>query len=275
MAWWSSWQSSASRSKASWAWKRQSGASWNKWEWPAEKKDEGWDCKVCSTNNWWSRHSCRGCECDSGSAAKNVEAFSNAGSGDGEAGDPKVVAAAKVMKLEDAIARLGNDPLMATAKLELERELQKQQKLAKDTRSTARKLDQKQGWIERETKRLEAETKQLAEQQKSLEERQKQLQVEIGEMAKLKLELTSEGAAGEEDVDMVLSPEQVAELRKMEERELGIRRNIGRRRKPEEQADASLEVMGQWAEEADAISAQIGKRRQELVASEEAKRRKA
>ena len=61
----------------------------------------------------------------------------------------------------------------------------------------------------------------------------------------------------------------------MEERELGIRRNVGRRRKPEEQADASPEEVGKWAEEADAISALIGKRRQELVASVEAKRRRA
>jgi hypothetical protein len=192
------------------------------------------------------------------------------------AGDPKVVAAAKVIKLEEAIARLSDDPILAMAKLELERELQKQQKLAKDTRSTAKKIDQKQGWIEREVKRVEVETKHLAEQQKSLEERQKQLQMEIVELAKLKLELTTEAAAddAEEDDLMEITPEQVAELRKMEERELRIRRNIGRKRKPEEDADASSEEMGQWAEEADAISAQIGKKRQELAKAVEGKRRK-
>ena len=197
------------------------------------------------------------------------------------AGDPKVVAAAKVMKLEDAIARLSDAPILAPAKAELEKELQKQQKLAKDTRSTARKIDQKQGWIEREVKRVEIETKQLAEQHKKLEDRQKQLQIEIGELAKLKIELSTEGPADgddhDDDVLMELTPEHVAELRKMEERELGIRRKIGKSRAPgaPEGEAASTEEISQWAEEADAISAQIGKRRQDLVNSVEAKRRKA
>ena len=196
------------------------------------------------------------------------------------AGDPKVVAAVKVMKLQDAIAKLSDDPILAYAKLELEKELQTQQKLAKDTRSTARKIDQKQGWIEREKKRVDAEIKEIAEKQKALEERQKQLQVAVEELIKLKTELATEGPEEEGlegDVEMLdITPEQVAELRKMEEKELGIRRNIGRKRKPEDQAEASAEEMGQWAEEAEAISAQTDKKRKELVASVEAnKRRKA
>jgi hypothetical protein len=186
----------------------------------------------------------------------------------------------KVLKLQDAIAKLSDDPILAHAKIELEKELLKQQKLAKDTRSTARKIDQKQGWIEREKKRVDSEIKEIAEKQKGLEERQKQLQVEVEELVKLKLELANEGPEedeGDVDVEMLdsITPEQVAELRKMEEKELGIRRNIGRKRKPEDKTDASIEEMGQWAEEAEAISVQIGKKRQELVESVENKRRKA
>ena len=70
-------------------------------------------------------------------------------------------AAAKVVTLEEALEKLGDSPLLATARQELEKELQRQRKLAKDTRSTATKLAQKQGWIERESKRLDEETKRL------------------------------------------------------------------------------------------------------------------
>ena len=165
MAWWSSWQSYGSRSKDSWPWKRQSGADWNKWGGRSEK--EGWHYKFCGTNNWGSRHSCRDYEGKLGLTAANSMGCSNAGIGDAEAGDPKMVAAAKVTTLEEKIAMLGDDPIMATAKLRLGKELQKQQKLAKDTRSTAKKLDQNQGWVEHESRRIEAKTKQLVEQQQN------------------------------------------------------------------------------------------------------------
>ena len=93
-------------------------------------------------------------------------------------------------------------------------------------------------------------------------------------MAKLKLELTREGAEADEAMAVELSPEHEAELRKMEERELGIRRNIGRRRRCHAQEEASAEEVGQWSVEADSLSAQIGKRRQELETALENKRRK-
>ena len=95
-----------------------------------------------------------------------------------EEGDPKINAAAKAQLLEEALERFGDDPLFATAKLELEKQLSKQRKLAKVTRSTAKKLDQKQSWIERESKRLEIETNRLATKQESLAKRQKQLKLE-------------------------------------------------------------------------------------------------
>jgi hypothetical protein len=274
MAWWRSYGSSSYgyRSKSSWAWKRPTYTKW-----PEEKTADGWDCHTCGTNNWWSRHSCRG-PCDANTETEIGDA--TAAPPTNLAGDPKALAAMKVLKLQDAIAKLSDDPILAHAKIELEKELLKQQKLAKDTRSTARKIDQKQGWIEREKKRVDSEIKEIAEKQKGLEERQKQLQVEVEELVKLKLELANEGPEedeGDVDVEMLdsITPEQVAELRKMEEKELGIRRNIGRKRKPEDKTDASIEEMGQWAEEAEAISVQIGKKRQELVESVENKRRKA
>ena len=84
-----------------------------------------------------------------------------------EEADPKTIAAANAQLLEEALERIGDDPLLATARQELEKQLSKQRNMAKDTRSTVNKLDQKQSWIERESKRLELETKRLAMEQEN------------------------------------------------------------------------------------------------------------
>jgi len=193
-----------------------------------------------------------------------------------EDGDPKVNAAAKVVKLEEALSQLGENPLLAAARKELEKELAKQRNLAKDTRSTAKKLDQKQGWIERESKRLEVETKRLAMEQENLRQRQNQLQAEIEEMAKLRLQLSAEGAEPkvDTDVEMQLTPEHVAELRKMEERELIIRRDIAKKRKQSMTEEASVDMLGQWAADADALTIQIEDKRKKYEEAASAKRRK-
>lgn len=239
--------------------------------------EKEWNCQNCGSNNWWSRRSCRECE-SSGHSGTSSEAGDKASDkADSEDGDPKVNAAAKVTTLEEALAQLGEDPLLATARQELEKELLKQRKLAKDTRSTAKKLDQKQHWIERESKRLEVETKRLAAEQENLAKRQKQLKVEIEEMTKLRLELSAEGAEPKDDGDMEmeLTPENVAELHKMEERELNIRRNIARKRKQNTTEEASQEELGQWAVDADALTIQIDEKRKKFEATGAAKRQKS
>ena len=47
----------------------------------------------------------------------------------------------------------------------------------------------------------------------------------------------------------------------MEERELGTRRNIARKRKQDTAEEASLEILGQWAKDADALTTQIDEKR--------------
>ena len=71
---------------------------------------------------------------------------------------------------------------------------------------------------------------------------------------------------------MELTPESVAQIHKMEERELGIRRNIARKRKQDTAEEASLEMLGQWAKDADALTTQIDEKRRKLEAAGAAKK---
>ena len=110
---------------------------------------------------------------------------------------------------------------------------------------------------------MEVETKRLATEQENLRQWQNQLQAEIEEMAKLRLQLSAEGAEPKVDTDleMQITPENAAELRKMEERELIIRRDIAKKRKQNMTEEASQEVLGQWAADADALTIQIEEKR--------------
>ena len=107
--------------------------------------------------------------------------------------------------------------------------------------------------------------------------RQKQLKVEIEEMTKLRLELSTEGAEPKDDgdVEMELTPENVAELHKMEERELNMRRNIAKKRKQSTTEEASQEELGQWAADADALTIQIEEKRKIFETAGVAKRHRA
>ena len=88
-------------------------------------------------------------------------------------------------------------------------------------------------------------------------------------MLKLRLELTIELEAKDdsfEDAEMELTPEHAAEIHKMEERELGIRRNIARKRKQDTVEEASQEELGQWAKDADVLTSLIDEKRRKLEA---------
>ena len=142
------WQQWSKRSGAS---SGYGGATWGQKEWRGGKE---WQARQWQ---WWPQAAAA--EWPQAAASDTTRDTEKS---DSEDGDPKVIAAAKAAMLEEALAQLGEDPLLATARQELEKMLLKQRKLAKDTRSTAKKLDQKQHWIERESKRLEVETKRLA-----------------------------------------------------------------------------------------------------------------
>ena len=145
-------------------------------------------------------------------------------------GDQKEQAAAQVVKLEEKIASCGTDPLFAEFRVLLEKALGQQKKLAVDTRSTAKKLYQKEMWVDRETRRLEAERKRIDEDYAKLAQRQRQLDVDIEEVCKLKSALSTEADTYEND-DVDLTSEAgnstaaaVRELETLAMRELELRR---------------------------------------------------
>ena len=126
--------------------------------------------------------------------------------------DQRAVAASKVTELEKAISQLGDNPILAATKTMLEKDLAMQQRLAKDDRSTAKKLDQKQAWAERETKRIATETKRIEEARATLERRQAALTAELASIETLKADILVGGPVAMDD-DEMLSPEAVAELK--------------------------------------------------------------
>jgi hypothetical protein len=180
--------------------------------------------------------------------------------------DQRAVAAAKVAELEQAILQLGENPILAAAKADLEKELAKQQRLAKDNRSTAKKLDQKQAWAERETKRIAVETKRIEEARATLQRRQAALEAELASIEKLKSDLLAVGPEAM-DNDDTLSPEAVAELKHMEEKELNLRRGVARKRavgSPAESPNVEASVLQSWEAEANALLEQIESKRKRL-----------
>ena len=190
-------------------------------------------------------------------------------------GDSKTRAAAKVTILEQALELLGQDPVLAETKKGLERELEAQRRAAKDNRSIAMKVDQKQGWIDREKKRVETEEKQLQALQASLEKRKAQLNVEMEEVQSLR-RMIAEGMetpeAKEEGMTVdatgdpgLLTPKAVAELRRLESKELELRRCIARKRKPSpHEGEASDSELEQWTSEVETLSVEIDGKRLKL-----------
>jgi DNA repair exonuclease SbcCD ATPase subunit len=173
------------------------------------------------------------------------------------------VAAAKVDELMTAIALLGDNPLLEAAKKELEKELQKQTRLARDNRSTAKKIDQKQSWVEREVKRIAEETKRIQEAQQALVCRQEVLKTEMANIEKLREELVTNGGSKdieEMDVYADLTPEKVAELKHMEDKELNLRRSVARKRAmgaAENAPEAGPSEVAEWEAEANTILTEI------------------
>jgi len=180
--------------------------------------------------------------------------------------DQRAVAASKVAELEKAISQLGDNPILAATKTMLEKDLAMQQRLAKDDRSTAKKLDQKQAWAERETKRIATETKRIEEARATLERRQAALTAELASIETLKADILVGGPVAM-DEDEMLSPEAVAELKHMEEKELNLRRGVARKRavgSPPESPIVDPSVLQSWEAEANALLEEIESKNKRL-----------
>ena len=108
-------------------------------------------------------------------------------------GYPAVVHSGKIAVLEKTLAGMGDDEPILAGKKVLEKELEKLQKKLNGPKKTAKHIEAKQNWINRESKRLEAETARLTEPQESLRVRKETLKVAYEETKILREDLLREG----------------------------------------------------------------------------------
>ena len=106
------------------------------------RSDVEWFCQKCGTGNWWSRTDCRHC----------------ASVGSDDADIPQSSTQEKIAVLEKTLAGMGDDEPILAGKKVLEKELEKLQKKLNGPKKTAKHIEAKQNWINRESKRLEAES---------------------------------------------------------------------------------------------------------------------
>ena len=107
-------------------------------------------------------------------------------------GYPAVVDSGKIAVLEKTLAGMGDDEPLLAGKKVLEKELEKLQKKLNGPKKTAKHIEAKQNWINRETKRLEAESARLTELQESLRVRKETLKVAYEEIKILREDLLRE-----------------------------------------------------------------------------------
>ena len=111
-----------------------------------------WFCQKCGTGNWWSRTDCRHCASVTNDAADA----------------PQTSAQEKIAVLEKMLAGMGNDEPILAGKRGLEKELEKHQRKLNGPKNTAKHIEAKENWINRESKRIESESAKLAEMQENL-----------------------------------------------------------------------------------------------------------
>ena len=102
----------------------------------------------------------------------------------------------------------------------LEKELEKLQKKLNGPKKTAKHIEAKQNWINRESKRLEAETARLTQLQESLRARKETLKVAYEEIKILREDSMDKNKCG------LLSPEDTEEIRILEQQELAFWRGF-------------------------------------------------
>ena len=183
--------------------------------------------------------------------------------------EPKVVAAAHVVQLEALLVTMGDDPLFEGARKVLQILLGQTRKLAVDNRTDAKKLLDKEAWVMRESKRMVEERRRAAEQSELICKRQQILDKEIEKLALLKANLCAETGSMDRDDLSDLSPMDamsfsepdkevtatttLAEIQRLEARELEVQRWIGNKRKPDSVTDLTTLELTVLKKEADRL----------------------
>jgi hypothetical protein len=263
------------------AWGSGSGGNdWSSGGWSSSGwNGSGW--KGSGSKGWWQPSGSKGWTKGGGSGGLWVDygaahAPSQSTSGSVAPGEQKEIAAAHVVKLEEKLTMIGDDPLFAEARAVLEKALGQQRKFAVDNRSTAKKLYQKEMWVERETKRLDAERKRINDEMEIIVGRQKQLDTDIEEVAKLRAEISAEPDTKEEENFMEADTEQdvSVDLLKMENHELMLWRLANTKRKPDG-SEASPAEIAQYIADAQASGSQTVEKRRKVERAQEAQHQAA
>ena len=113
------------------------------------RSDVEWFCQKCGTGNWWSLTDCRHC-----ASVTNDDADT-----------PQTLAQEKILVLEKTLADIGDDEPIWAGKRVSEKELEKLSRKLNGPKKTAKHIEAKQNWINRDSKRLESESAKLTEWQ--------------------------------------------------------------------------------------------------------------
>ena len=160
-------------------------------------------CQKCSTGNWWSRTECRHCASVTNETAEL----------------PQTSIQKKTAVVERTLACTGNDESFLVGRGVPEKELKRHQKNLIGPKNTAKHVEAKQNWINRETKRVEAESVKFVEKQESVRVRKETLRVAYEEAKKLRTDLLREGELMDNNRSYVLSPESLEKVRNLEQQE--------------------------------------------------------
>ena len=179
-------------------------------------------------------------------------------------GYPAVVNSVKIAVLEKTLAGMGDDgPLLAGKKV-LEKELEKLQKKLNGPKKTAKHIEAKQNWINRESKRFEAETARLTELQESLRVRKETLKVAYEEIKVLREDLLREGETMDKNKSHFLSPEDTEEIRRLEQQELAFWRGSASKRLAWWTRDGSAGEIAGWMMEAQRLNKEVAAKKRKL-----------
>ena len=169
---------------------------------------------------------------------------------------------------------MGDDEPILAGKKVLEKELEKLQKKLNGQKKTAKHIEAKQNWINRESKRLEAETARLAELQESLRVRKETLKVAYEEIKILREDLLREGETMDKNKSHFMSPEDTEEIRRLEQQEPAFLRGSASKRLSGWTRDGSAEEIAGWMMEAQRLNKEFEAKKRKLQESIERESRK-
>ena len=153
-------------------------------------------------------------------------------------------------------------------------ELEKLQKKLNGPKKTAKHIEAKQNWINRESKRLEAETARLTELQESLRVRKETLKVAYEEIKILREDLLTEGETMDKNMSHLLSPEDTEEIRRLEQQELAFWRGSALKILAAWTRDGSSEEIAGWMLEAQRFNKEVEAKKRKLQETIERESRK-